>query len=65
MDSPRGELARRILEMLTHGHTIPFQVAIQLRNWAVSPQDAMLPLEEIAHRILRQENPNASAAEQE
>jgi hypothetical protein len=33
--------------------------AIQLRNWAVSPKDAMLSLEEIACRILNEENSNA------
>jgi hypothetical protein len=51
----RAELARRVLEMLADGHPVPTQDAIQLRNWATSPQDAMLSLEEIARRILNQE----------
>jgi hypothetical protein len=39
--------------------------AIQLRNWAIRPEDATLPLEEIARRILSwEENSNAKTAEQ-
>jgi hypothetical protein len=35
------------------------------RKWAVRPEDAVLPLEEIAHRLLNQkENDNAKAAEE-
>jgi hypothetical protein len=65
MDSRRTALAWRILEMISHGHTIPFDDAIQLRNWAITPEDAMLPLEEIARAILGEtKNPNAKAAEQ-
>ena len=64
MDSARAELARRILVMLTKGDPVPFRDAIQLRNWAVSPEDAMLSLAEIALAILDQEhNRNADAAE--
>jgi hypothetical protein len=62
--SAKAELARRVLEMLVHGYPVPTHDALQLRNWAVRPTDSMLPLEEIAHRILNQENPNAKAAEQ-
>jgi len=53
--SERGELARRVLQMLQNGQTVPTHDALQLRNWAVHPDDAMLPLEDIARRILRQE----------
>ena len=63
MDPGRAELARRILAMLTHGHPVPPQDALQLRSWAVHPADAMLPLEEIAYRILAHEgNSDAEAA---
>ena len=43
MDSARAELARRILVMLAKGDPVPFHDAFQLRNWAVSPEDAMSP----------------------
>jgi len=57
--SVRAELARRVLQMLKEGHSVPTQDAVQLRNWAIHPDDAVLPLDEIAHRILSQEgNPN-------
>lgn len=42
----------------------PEHDALQLRNWAISPEDAMLTLEEIAYRILSHREPNAKAAEQ-
>jgi hypothetical protein len=53
METARAKLARQILEMLAHGHNVPESDALQLRNWAVHPEDAMLPLEEIAYRILK------------
>ena len=62
MDSARAELARRILETLARGNPVPLNDAIQLRNWAVRPEDSLLPLAEIACCIL-EENPNANAAE--
>jgi hypothetical protein len=34
------------------GHAVPTHHAIQLRNWAVCSEDSVLPLEEIARRIL-------------
>jgi len=34
------------------GQRVPTHDALQLRNWANNPEDAMLPLEEIARRIL-------------
>ena len=62
MNSTRAKLARRILEALTCGYTVPPSDALQLRNWAVNSEDAMLSLEEIAYRILSQEeNPKAKA----
>lgn len=66
MDSARAELDRQILKMLTHGEPVPSHDALQLRNWAIHTEDAMLSLEEIARRILAHEdNPNAQAAEQQ
>jgi hypothetical protein len=63
--SEKAELARRVLENLAQGHPVPTHDALQLRNWAVLPEDAMLPLEEIALRVLNQEeNRNAKAARQ-
>jgi hypothetical protein len=53
--SARADLARRVLLTLVEGQSVPTQDAFQLRNWANSPDDAMLPLEEIALRILIQE----------
>jgi hypothetical protein len=53
------------LEMLAHGYGVPTPSAFLLHNWAVRPEDAVLPLEEIAPRVLNQEeNPHAKAAEQ-
>jgi hypothetical protein len=64
MGSVRAELARHVLEMLAHGHPVPILDAFQLRNWAGRLEDIMLSLEEVAHRILNQEeNPNARGAE--
>jgi hypothetical protein len=40
---------------LAQGNLISFNDAIQLRNWAVCPKDVLLPLAEIARRILDQE----------
>jgi hypothetical protein len=48
----RVELARRVLETLILGDRVSTSDALQLRNWALSPEDSMLPLEEIAIRIL-------------
>jgi hypothetical protein len=64
MGSDRAKLARRILEDLAKGNSVSFHDAIQLRNWAVRPEDALLTLAEIAEGILDQEeNRNADAAE--
>jgi hypothetical protein len=65
MDSARTELARQVLNLLTHGEPVAKHDALQLRNWAIHPDDAMLSLEEIAYRILKhQDHSNARAAEQ-
>ena len=65
MESTRAELARRVLEILARGGSVPTDDVFQLRSWAVNSEDAMLSLEEIAYRILSQEeNPNAKAAGQ-
>jgi hypothetical protein len=43
---------------------VSFDEAIQLRNWAVRPEDSLLPLAEIARAILDlEENQNSDAAE--
>lgn len=64
MDSARAQLARRVLETLAQGYSVSFADAIQLRNWAVRPEQSLLPLAEIARRILdHEDNPNANAAE--
>jgi hypothetical protein len=64
MESARAELARRILKMLTHGEPVPTHDALQLRNWAVRPEDAVLSLEAIAYRILTHEDyPKATTGE--
>jgi hypothetical protein len=54
--SARAELAQRVLHMLKAGESVSSQDALQLRNWAVSSEDAVLPLEEIALRILSDES---------
>jgi hypothetical protein len=54
-----------VLQMLKNGQTVPTQDALQLRNWALRSEDALLPLEEIARRILSQEgSPNEESAAQ-
>jgi len=55
MNSARAELARRVLATLAQGLSVTFDDAIRLRNWAARPEDALLPLAEIALRILAQE----------
>jgi hypothetical protein len=51
----RAELARLVLHPLKQGQPVPTEDALQLRDWAVTPEDAMLALEEIARRILSEE----------
>ena len=57
--SARAELACLVLQMLKDGQPVPTHDALQLRNWAIVPEDALLPLAEIALRILRQEETQA------
>jgi hypothetical protein len=54
--SARAKLARLVLQMLASGYAVPIGDALQLRNWAVTPEDAMLPLKEVALRILSEEH---------
>jgi hypothetical protein len=49
--SAREELARRVLQVLSSGEPVDPNDALQLRCWALTPQDALLPLREIALRI--------------
>jgi hypothetical protein len=57
--SVRAELARLVLQMVQEGQLVPTDYAVRLRNWAVSPDDATLEIEEIARRILHwEENSN-------
>jgi hypothetical protein len=61
--SARTGLARLVLQVLWDGQQVPVEDALQLRNWAVTPEDAMLPLEQIALHILREEeNQNQRSA---
>lgn len=50
--SAKVELAKRVQRMLASGDPIPERDALQLRSWAVTREDAMLTLREIAIRIL-------------
>jgi hypothetical protein len=58
--SPRVELAGRVLAALAHGYRVPTLDAFQLRNWAIRPEDSVLPLAEIAIRILEHEEGGTS-----
>ena len=53
--SPKEELARRVLETLARGGLVSTEDALQLRNWAVRPEDSALSLAEIARRILEKD----------
>jgi hypothetical protein len=50
--SAKAELARRVMQIFALGESVSTLDALQLRNWALTPQGTMLPLEEIALRIL-------------
>jgi hypothetical protein len=47
--SARAKLARLVLEQLARGNPVPEHDAFQLRNWAIDPEDAVLPLGEIPY----------------
>jgi hypothetical protein len=53
--SARAQLARLVLRLLKEGQSVSPHDALQLRSWALTPEDAMLSLEEIARHILGQE----------
>ncbi len=55
MPSARAELARLVLRMTKDGQPVSMDYAFKLRDWAVSPDDALLSLAEIANGILREE----------
>jgi hypothetical protein len=57
---PRAELAKRVLQMLKEGQSVPTQDILQLRNWASTSEDSVLPLKEIARRILNEEEDSES-----
>jgi hypothetical protein len=61
---PRAELASQVLNMITHGYPVTSHDALQLRNWAIRPDDAMLSLEEIAYRILAHDGNRNTKAHQ-
>jgi hypothetical protein len=66
MDSVRADLARQVLMLLAQGQPVPIGDAFRLRNWAVRPENALLPLEEIAHDILvHAQKQHANAAKQQ
>jgi hypothetical protein len=61
--SARAELARRVLHMLPSGDPVPALEALQLRAWALTPEDAVLSLEAIALLILSiEDKSNAQTA---
>ena len=60
----KGRIGTELLEMLARGYSVPFNDAIQLRNWAVRREDCLLPLAEIARGILdREEDPTRTQPE--
>jgi hypothetical protein len=58
----RDELARQVLDLLAHCQHVPERDALQLRSWAVKPDEAMLSLQEIAYRILKHEDHSSARA---
>jgi hypothetical protein len=61
--SARTELARLVLQRLGEGQLVSASDALQLRSWAVTQEDALLPLEQIALHILQEEeNKNKRSA---
>jgi hypothetical protein len=50
--SAKAKLARALLENIAQGRLRSVDDAIQVRDWAVCPEDSLLSLEEIAQRIL-------------
>jgi hypothetical protein len=56
MEAERVDLARRVIATLANGQPVPVLEALQLRNWALRPEDSLLSLKEIARRILVEED---------
>ena len=55
MRSEKADVALRVLKALEAHTSISEKDAFQLRYW-VSPEEALLPLDEIARRIWRRES---------
>jgi hypothetical protein len=55
MFSEKAEVALRVLEAIAAHYPILEHDAFQLRAW-VSPEEALLPLFEISHLLLRRES---------
>jgi hypothetical protein len=53
--SAQAELARRVLQTLAGGDSVSTLDALQLRTWALTPENAVLSLEAIAMLILSEE----------
>lgn len=67
MEAERVDLARRVVATLASGQRVPVLEAVQLRNWALRPEDSLLSLKdsllslkEIARRILGEEDARRS-----
>lgn len=54
--SSQAELAQRVLNLLADGAQLSADEAVQLRLWAVRPEDSFLRLEDIAKGILDAES---------
>jgi hypothetical protein len=65
MQSERAALAERVLKALMEGATVVVADALQLRAWAETPEDALLPLRDLASRILNIERRRKPISEQE
>jgi hypothetical protein len=63
--SPRAELAQQILKTMANGDSVSTEDAIQLRNWANTPNDAMLALDEVARNVLGQKRNTMLRSDQE
>jgi hypothetical protein len=62
MRSEKADVALNVLKAIDAHIPVSENDAFQLRFW-VSPEEALLPLDEIARRILRRES-NSKTAEQ-
>lgn len=62
MAGQREQLAQRVLDQIARGMPVAEHDAFQLRNWALTPEDAVLSLRQIALRILMIEDARAEGA---